>query len=413
MIMADSTYQTALDEFTQQLRGFFAAPEGAKSLEGVTRGGGVELSTEVLASRAEILVDASSRLGNLTVGYLDADESQVREAAEMKLLAQANAQAEIALNLFQTAIDESQGRSAEVTRSGRTAASQQAIEQLLGVLDAPLEQGLQPFVEKGLLRGAAETDPAAARQGLQDSVRRSLKNISRKASQVSTLGLETIFSLDDTLVIKGVALVSQDLADLIDKVVDGFNALLGRLTSAAMRLLLQAYDWVLALIGKDGEQAARQKVKEWIDLLRQGQIQAGSEDTPASQLVEQVYATKAINDLVSQWLSVSQVDASALNQTAGTVDGLSARYEAKIGQVASFLKVASLARSLPLPVDKLPYLQLVIAAVVLGLLGYTLFSGYDYVDSGSVNFFKRFEVHIPDRVEGVSLTVQKALKVKV
>jgi hypothetical protein len=413
MIMADSTYQAALDEFTQQLRGFYVAPEGTKSVESATRGGGAELPTEVLASRAEILVDASGRLGNLTVGYLDADESQLREAAEMKLLAQANAQAEVALTLLQTAIDESQGRSTGVTRSGRTAGSQQAIEQLLGVLEAPLEQGLEPFVEKRALRGAAETDPAAARQGLQDSVRRSLKNISRKASQVSSLGLDTLFSLDDTLIIKGVGLVSQDLANLIDQVIKGFNALLSRLTSAAMRLLLQAYDWVLALIGKDGEQTARQKVQEWIDQLRQDHVQAGDEDTLASQLVEQVYATKAINDLVTQWLTASQVDASAINQTVDMVDGLGARYEAKINQVASFLKVASVARSLPLPVDKLPYVQLVVAAVVLGLLGYTLFSGYDYVDSGSVNFFNRFQVHIPDRVEGVSVTVQKALKVQV
>jgi DNA-binding transcriptional regulator YdaS (Cro superfamily) len=395
------------------LRGFFVAPEGTKSVESATRGGGAELPTEVLASRAEILVDASGRLGNLTVGYLDADESQLREAAEMKLLAQANAQAEVSLTLLQTAIDELQGRSTGVTRSSRTAGSQQAIEQLLGVLETPLEQGLQPFVEKRALRGAMETDPAAARQVLQDSVRRSLKNISRKASQVSSLGLDTLFSLDDTLLKKGVALVSKDLADLIDKVVEGFNALLSRLTTAAMRLLLQAYDWVLALIGKDGEQAARQKVQEWIDQLRQSHVQAGDEDTLASQLVEQIYATKAINDLVAQWVSASQADAPAINLTADTVDGLSARFEAKINQVASFLKVASVARSLPLPVDKLPYIQLAVAAVVLGLLGYTLYSGYDYVDSGSVNFFNRFQVHIPDRVEGVSLTVQKALKVQV
>jgi DNA-binding transcriptional regulator YdaS (Cro superfamily) len=411
--MPDTTYQAALNEFTQQLRSFFVAPEGAKAIEGTTRGGGAELSTEVLASRAEILLDASSRLGNLTVGYLDAGESQLREAAEMKLLAQANAQAEVALTLLQTAIDESQGRSTGVTRSSRTAGSQQAIEQLLGVLETPLEQGLQPFVEKRPTRGTAETDPAAARQELQDSVRRSLKNISRKAGQVSSLGLDTLFSLDDTLIIKGVALVSKDVADLIDKVVDGFNALLNRLATAAMRLLLQAYDWVLALIGKDSEHVARQKVQEWIDQLRQSHQQAGDEDTLASQLVEQVFATKAINDLVIQWLAASQVDAPTLNQTADLVDGLSARFEAKIGQVASVLKVASVARSLPLPVDKLPYVQLVIAAVVLGLLGYTLFSGYDYVDSGSITFFNRFQVHIPDRVEGVSLTVQKALKVQV
>jgi hypothetical protein len=410
--MPDSTYQAALDEFNQQLRGFFVPPDGVKSTEGTTRGGGADLPTEVLASRAEILVDASGRLGNLTVGYLDADEVPLREAAEMKLLAQANAQTEVALNLLQTAIDESQGRSTGITRSSRSSGSQQSIDQLLSVLETPLEDGLQPFVEKRALRGAAETDPAAARQGLQDSVRRSLKNISRKASQVSSLGLDTLFNLDDTLLKKGVALVNKDLADLIDKVVAGFNALLNRLTTAAMRLLLQAYDWVLALIGKDSEQAARQKVQEWIDTLRQSHQQAGDEDTLASQLVEQIYATKAINDLVSQWLvAASQIDVSAINQTTDAVDALSARYEAKIDQVSSFLKVASVARSLPLPVDKLPYVQLVVAAVVLGLLGYTLYSGYDYVDSGSVTFFKRFQVHIPDRVEGVSITVQKALKV--
>jgi hypothetical protein len=411
--MSDPTYQAALDDFTRQLRGFYSAPEGIEAVEGTTRGGGTQLPSDVLATRAENLVDASGRLGNLTAGYLDADESQMREAAEMKLLAQANAQAQVALTLLQTAIDESQGRSLGVTRGSLTAGSQQAIDGLLNILETPLEQGLQPFIEERSLRGAAVINPAVARQGLQDSVRRSLTNISRTASQVSGLGLETLFNLDDTLLIKGVALVSQDLADLIDHVIKGFNALVSRLATAAMRLLLQAYDWVLALIGKDGEQAARQKVQGWVDQLRQGHLQAGDENTLASQLVEQVYATKTINDLVSQWLASSQADPATITQTADAVDGLSARYIAKTGQVTSFLKVASLARSLPLPVDKLPYLQVVVAAVVLGLLGYTLFSGYDYVDSGSVNFFNRFQVHIPDRVEGVSATVQKTLVAKV
>lgn len=95
------------------------------------------------------------------------------------------------------------------------------------------------------------------------------------------------------------------------------------------------------------------------------------------------------------------------------VDGLSAHQIAKTGQVTSFSQVACMARSLMLTVDRLPYMQMFIAAVVLGLLGYTLFSGYEYVDSGSVNYFNRFQVHIPDRVEGVSATVQKVLVAKV
>jgi hypothetical protein len=248
--MPDPTYQTALDDFTRQLRGFYSAPEGIEAVEGAIRGGEIQLPTDVLATRAENLVEASGRLGNLTAGYLEASESH--------------------------------------------------------------------------MLGAAVIDPASARKGLQESVQRSLVNISGTASQVSSLGLETLFSLDDTLLIKGVGLVSQDLADLVDHVVKGFNALVSRLATVAMRLLLQAYDWVLALIGKDGEQAARQKVQEWVDQLRQGHLKAGDEKFLASQLVEQIYDTKAINDLVNQWLASSQADASVMTQTAGVVNGLSA-----------------------------------------------------------------------------------------
>ena len=56
-----------------------------------------------------------------------------------------------------------------------------------------------------------------------------------------------------------------------------------------------------------------------------------------------------------------------------------------------------------------PQLEIVLTAVTLGVLGYTLYTGYDHVDSGRVQFSQRFGVNIPDRVVGVRATVQKAL----
>jgi hypothetical protein len=347
----------------------------------------------------------------MTAAYLESDDIALREAAEMKLLAQANAEVEVALALLAIAGEEAEGKPGAVKRSSRAAGSQMALNELVNVLETPLANGMQPYLRAGAVRGAKAIEPEKAGEELQDQVRRSLRTISRQATKASSSGLDTLLSMDPTLLKQGVALVSKDVSDLIDSVVDGFNDLIRRLATSAIQLLLQAYDWILALLGKDAEQNARKKVHEWIEELRASHTKPGDEDDLAAKLINLIYTPDKINAEVSEWLKGTQASVETLNKTSESVSEIGAKYEAKANRVEDFFKVAGVVRSLPLPVDKIPYVQLAIVAIVLGLMGYTLYTGYDHVDSGAVNFKNRFSVRIPDRVEGVRETVQKSLNV--
>jgi hypothetical protein len=84
-------------------------------------------------------------------------------------------------------------------------------------------------------------------------------------------------------------------------------------------------------------------------------------------------------------------------------------YKAKTDQVEKFLKVIAVAKVTPIPWAKTPQFQLILAAIALGLLGYTLYAGYDYLDDGRVRGTQGFEFSILNRVEGVRQVVRSAL----
>jgi len=194
--------------YTTQLRGLFAASPGATAeQEAVRRGAGVAVDSTVLAERAAQLATVSRQLGAMTIAYLADSDQDVREAAEMKLLAQANAEVEAALAMLHVA-GSAQGQGA--TRAGRMAGVQSALDALAKVLEKPLEQGIQPFLAAGALRGARATDPTKARQELKDQVRRSLRSISRQASKTGSRALDTLLRLDATILQQGVTLITQN-----------------------------------------------------------------------------------------------------------------------------------------------------------------------------------------------------------
>ena len=422
--MASQSYQDTLASYTAQLRGLFEQPPGAEVDQLATRGGAA-IEPGLLASRAERLADTSRSLGEMTSGYLEGEAQAVREAAELKLLAQANAEVEVAVALLQAAEDEARGAPAGPTRSGKTAAAARAVNELADVLEAPLEGGLASFVEPSVVRGTRATKIEDLKKALSDQVARSLKDILRQASGTSSLALDSLLKLDGALLGRAIAPVNQELADVLNRAAAGLGDKLEKLLQTAARLLLQAYDWVLTLIGKDAEAAARKRVKGWIDDLRT-QKKPGDE-TPglAEKLVASIYVPDDIKKDVGGWLKASQAGQDKLQKTTQAIGVLSANFEIKAKQTQKFIgavgavspvaagAVASLTVLNPPLVASLaaalPAIEAVRAAVLLGLMGYIVFTGYDHVDSGKAVFFERFSVNIPDRVEGVRETVQKAL----
>jgi hypothetical protein len=402
-------YQEAVSEFTSQLRSLFDAPPGAD--RSITRSGLLGVPPDLLADRAEALGGASQQLGEMTVHYLDSTDKFEREAAEVKLLAQASADLEVAWALLEAADDEIEGQAGGLTRGGRSAAPQNVIDPLIGVLEAPLQEGIPTFLQEGPVR--SEQAGGKTAQDLQDSVRRSLRTISRSAGKTSSLGIDTLLSLDPALLKQGAVLLGQEAGRLVEKVVQGFTDVVKKLVKLAVESLLRAYDWVLSLIGKDAEASARKKVQEWIAELRKSHAGQGEAEDLATQLVTTLFASEAVQKDVQAWLKSSAADPAVLATTCEGVLALGTRYEAKAKQVEAFFKAAKGANRVLLAISaKFPSAALglpVIAAVVMALVGYTLFSGYDHVDSGTIHLFERYQVRFPDKVEGVRETVQKAL----
>lgn len=411
--MIDPTYQKALTEYTSQLRGLFTPAPGATTAP--ARRGGAKVDAETLAERAQQLVDTSQVLGQQHNAYLAADQPEVVLSAELKLLAQANAEIQVASALLQSAEDELRGKKASARRSG--SATARALDELVVVLETPLELGLEPFLTQKVHRGKKSTSPEKARQALKDQVRRSLNSISKNSASASSRALDTLLSLDSEQLKKGISVISKEVAEQFEKIAANLSVMVGKLLKSALRLILQAYEWVMSLIGKDIEQSARKKAKEWCDELRQEHKKEDDIPGLAMKLVVDLFATEQIMTEVNGWVDQSKKKAHELDQVLNHVHKLSEGYKLKTKRVEETLTAISTVRNfartgaikfVPLA-TALPYIELLMVAISLSMMGYILFSGYDHVDSGAVSFMKRFSIKIPDRVKGVRETVKIGL----
>jgi hypothetical protein len=276
-------------------------------------------------------------------------------------------------------------------------------------------------------RSTRSKDPVKARKELADSAKFTLETIADLTSNTSSQALDALFKLDAALLKKAVAPVSKEISEIVENAAAKINQKIKDILRAAVRLLLQVYDKVLALIGVDAEEMARKKVKDWVEELRSDHKKKGDEPKLADKLVKEVYAVDVINNEVAGWVKDGKAELEALYKATDAVEALSAGFEMKVERVKSFLKllagipkatgaIAAAAAQIqpawaPAIAAALPAIEALRGAVTLGLLGYTLFTGYDHVDSGKAMFFNRFTVVIPDRVEGVRETVMKAMAV--
>jgi hypothetical protein len=126
-------------------------------------------------------------------------------------------------------------------------------------------------------------------------------------------------------------------------------------------------------------------------------------------LVTRIYTPETIKTEITELLASTSAGVDVVSQTATTVQTLAETYKTKTDQVEKFLKVIALAKVAPIPWAKTPQFQLVLAAIALGLLGYTLYSGYDHLDDGQVQVAQRFTFSIPNRVQGVRQVVRTSL----
>jgi hypothetical protein len=126
-----------------------------------------------------------------------------------------------------------------------------------------------------------------------------------------------------------------------------------------------------------------------------------------AQLVRQIFGPDDVKTDVTSWSNATMAAPDRIGQTSTTVQALVPHYNTQAQWVERLVNLVSVLRAVP--ALAIPQGQVVVAAVLTGLMGYSIYSGYCHVDTGRVTFFQRFGFDIPQRTQGIRATVMKTL----
>ena len=405
-------YQEAVTIYISQLQNLYIVPEDLTQSKSVTRAAAT-IPSELLVERVEQIFESSQTVGEMTTTYLEYSDQAQREASEIRILAQAFASLELAKDLLERAEAEEEGSSVEVTRAGvRGSESSKSIDNLINLLEVPIEAGISsPLMQNAQVRSAAQrpNDVKQAKADLEEEVEFSLSAICEQTSAAGWKAATNLVLMDAAALRQGLEFVSKDAAHLIDEIIVGAGSLILRLVKTAIRLLAQVYNWIQSLLGKEIEIEARQQVGKWLEDLKQEQPTGKFAEGFFGQLVTRIYNPSAIQEDIKTWVAATQVEVDRLNQAAEIVENLAKKHELRAKQIDRILTVIAFIKKIP--VIKTPQGQVITAAVLLGVLVYTLSSGYDHIRDGQVVLNERFSFRIPNRVIGVHEVVQQALEI--
>ena len=354
--MSTNDYQAAVAAYADELRSLFA-PEPAESRSAEPRAA----STETLAQRADRLAERSVDLLDQTALFLSDDDLEVRLGAEQSLLAQAVASLRVAEGLMAAeAVEE-----AAETRSAKPQAGPAGFDDLLALIETPLETvGGDVAAEPALTRGRA---PQASRDELIQAANEAIDQVLSGVGTFSQDAIAGLLGLDTALLKQAAQLISGELAELIAKL--GQQASL--LVSKAVKFLLQAYDSLLAALGQDAASALRQQAAAWIDQMQQGDSVA--------HLIGAALQADVVRSRVADLAAASQAPAEAFGAAQAGVEALPGSFQARTRLGSQLL--AGIAVLKRIPAARLPMVELATAAVYIGLLGFVVYTGSDYVDA--------------------------------
>lgn len=353
-------YEQAAQELLDGYDELLLAPRGAP--EGVP-------PAEQLVHAAGRITTASPILTAQAAGLLAEGSSLEREGASGQLIAQASAELHLAAELLRYSMA-TPADSGGMTRAARGTALRQVGVGLREAMSVPASAGLAPFVPTLRRAGPLPQDAQAAAELLRRSVTQANRAISR---QVVDLGGEIAFDLVMqtrwAAVLDGASLLRGDAASKLDEVRKGLGGLAEQAAATAEKALLNVYDKVLALLGKDMEDSARKQVRTWLEKIKEdGKIEL------LSELVDKFYRVDVFHGELEGWIAGSTVPAQKVGETAGEVDEVAQKFIVLSGRVKAFENAVGLAK-----LTGIPQVLMVVAGLQVGLLAVMIYAGYDYI----------------------------------
>lgn len=289
-----------------------------------------------------------------------------RAEAEVQLLAGAALDLTVAGQLTPSVTPMPEGRAAMAVPFP-TPADLAGLRALISAPDAYLVGALAGRGVRAI--GEARADTSAA-------VHSALEDIKGNVVVVGGHVIEGLLMLDAALLKEALVLVGGELLEKLGVDVKG-------LSRRVIEFVIAANDKIIALLGINALDVAREQLNAWLEELKKG--------TLFPHLVEKILGTSAIASEVDSWISGYQAEEAALWMMRDEVAQLAGHFAAKTSvadKITSALALVKLAPPLATPVGRLA-----VATTYLGLLAYVIGSGYDHVDSDRIQLL--------DWVEGV------------
>ncbi len=400
--MNAKTYQNYEEAAQEYLSRFRALRDAPRPRSGVTLRGTSGLPVETLIQHADDIADVSAMLVPLAKEYLSAPDPNTREGISAQLLVQAAAELQIATELLQYAAGETAGEAppSEIAPRGVTPvekgpALSQTIDQMEKVVALPVTDGLATagMVHRALIKPGT---PDEARQKLIDAADTTTSAVARRVVEIGgDLTFNLVFKTEWTAVIQSAGLLSKDVGALLDKLKAGLSQIIQRAVSAAVRTLLNVYDKILALLGKDIKDQARQRIQQMLE-----EIQKAGKIEMFEQWIGDLYQVKAFKAKLPGWLDNTPVGVEILTQTTADVEALSVKFSTLVGYLNSVGDVIGLSKFLQ---AQFPQVLVVATAIRVVLLTILVYGGYDYVGYGQTKFL--------NLTKGISEVIQENLQI--
>lgn len=304
--------------------------------------------------------------------WQQAQTARERSLAEVQMLGAAAADLAIAERLAYSA---GEVEAPQRMRSALNAGQEQLIRQ---ALESP-ESLIEPAPLPQARRGGGEKDQ------LLEATWKCLEAVRKDTARASKDAISSLLAMRLAVVKEAVEMLGADLGRALDETSSGFlKSAVDYVVSAVLKLRL--------LIGPDGEQEVKQAVLDFLEKVKDEEF--------INKAVDKFLDTRDVYDESKTWIRAYEGDAAELQRISEEIAALQGSFDGRVKVVNAVVKGLAVVKLLPILATP-PWGPLGVAAAYLGVVGYTLYSAHDHVDSGKYAFF--------DRVRGVRGTLKAEL----
>jgi hypothetical protein len=387
------SYEEAARDYTGQFATLLDVPEGVTAT--TTRGAG-DVPAELLIDRADEIAEVSASMVALSRSYFEAENFAYREGISAQFIVQAAGELQLASELLQLAADEQSGQpAAATTRAARGTALRDVIAKLESSMQVPVMAGLAAAATQTRAATTQPTTPDEAKKALQTSANDSISTISQRVRELGVdITIDLINSAAVEVVLKGASLVRKDIAHQLNELKQKAGILVSRAVGVATKTLLNVYDKILALMGKDEQDRAREQVKSWLE-----EVEKQKTADLMEVLIDKLYRVNDFKQELAGWLAETTAPIDIINQATQSVTEVAGKFTVLIGRMNILEDVLVLARLL-----KLPHILLIVSGLQVALLSVLVYAGYDFIGYQEVQF-----VNI---TKGVAQVIQERLAIR-